>query len=455
MPWVHLSTRPNGHMRVCCTANASSAGATNDKEYGGEVGILKNDDGKPANFNHTSLSEAWNNRYMRSIRTQMLNGEIPPSCQKCFKEEAAGHNSKRMWETDYWSRRVDVNKLLENTKSDGSVPPQITYVDLRLGHKCNLKCSMCSPHDSSLWVNDWRTMYSQIQNPSLKELMVWDNDGKVDGASYDWYLHNDKFWTELYEQIPNMKQLYFAGGEATIIDKHYEILEKCIESGHAKNIELRYNSNGISLPQKLFDLWSHFPKVRFHYSVDSVGKMNDYIRFPSKWSIIERQFRRLDESPSNVEVTIACAVQALNIYYLPEFIQWKLDQNFKKINPAPLGAGLINVHFVYHPAFLNVKILPPEFKKKVRAKYEKFCQKLEERFSGDESFKNNPYGVKRFMGLIKFMESEDWSRRMPEFREYIQLLDKTRGHSFQEVFPEMAHLLETPKGARPCLAEPI
>ena len=44
--WVHLSTRPNGHMRVCCTANASSVGPTNDKEHGGEVGVLKQADGK-------------------------------------------------------------------------------------------------------------------------------------------------------------------------------------------------------------------------------------------------------------------------------------------------------------------------------------------------------------------------------------------------------------------------
>jgi hypothetical protein len=442
LPWAHLSTRPNGHMRVCCTANASSAAATNDKKWGGEVGILKNDDGKPANLNHTTLSQGWNNGYMKSIRKQMLNGEVPPSCSKCFKEEAAGHRSKRQWETDYWSRRLDVNQLVADTKEDGSVPPQIAYVDLRLGHKCNLKCSMCSPHDSSLWINDWKEMYPQVQSSTLKEIMVWANEGKVDGASYDWYLNNESFWTELYEQIPNLRQLYFAGGEATIIDKHYEILEKCIETDHAHHIELRYNSNGIHMPARLYELWSHFPKVRFHFSVDSVGEMNEYIRFPSKWSVIERQFRRLDETPDNVEVTIACAVQALNIYYLPEFIDWKLAQNFKKINPAPLGAGLINVHFVYHPACLNVKIFPNEFKQKVREKYENYCEKLSERFQDDESFLNNAYGVKRLMGLVKFMESEDWSQRMPEFQEYIKLLDKTRGHSFEKTFPEMAHLID-------------
>jgi hypothetical protein len=86
LPWAHLSTRPNGHMRVCCTANASSAAATNDKKWGGEVGILKNDDGKPANLNHTTLSQGWNNGYMKSIRKQMLNGEVPLLVQSALKK---------------------------------------------------------------------------------------------------------------------------------------------------------------------------------------------------------------------------------------------------------------------------------------------------------------------------------------------------------------------------------
>ena len=43
LPWIHLSTRPDGAMRVCCTANASSVGVTNDKEYGGQVGVLRTD----------------------------------------------------------------------------------------------------------------------------------------------------------------------------------------------------------------------------------------------------------------------------------------------------------------------------------------------------------------------------------------------------------------------------
>ena len=161
LPWIHLSTRPNGHLRLCCTANASSAGKTNDKKWGGEVGVLKNSSGKPANLNTTDLITAWNNDFMKTTRQQMLNGEIPASCSKCFKEEKAGHLSKRNWETEYWSKKIDVEKLLDETNKDGSVKPQISYIDLRLGSKCNLKCIMCSPHDSSLWVNDWNKLQSQ------------------------------------------------------------------------------------------------------------------------------------------------------------------------------------------------------------------------------------------------------------------------------------------------------
>jgi hypothetical protein len=135
-------------------------------------------------------------------------------------------------------------------------------------------------------------------------------------------------------------------------------------------------------------------------------------------------------------------VQALNIYYIPDFIKWKLEQNYRRINEWPLGAGLINFHLVYHPAHLNIKILPPAFKQKVARKYEEFYQWLEQRFAGHPDFFASQYGVPRLKGLVQFMMAEDWSRRMPQFREYIRLMDRIRGTSFTKVFPEMSELLE-------------
>ena len=40
LPWIHFATRPNGDMRLCCSANASGAGEDH------EVGLVKMEDGK-------------------------------------------------------------------------------------------------------------------------------------------------------------------------------------------------------------------------------------------------------------------------------------------------------------------------------------------------------------------------------------------------------------------------
>jgi len=449
LPWVHLSTRPDGSMRVCCTANASSVGATNDREHGGMVGILKTDDGKPNNLNVSDFLSSWNSTYMKNVRRQMMNGEKPPSCLKCYKEEAAGHRSKRQWETEYWSKRVSVDKLIENTNDDGSVPPQLAYIDLRFGTKCQLACVMCSPHDSSGWIKDYKAIFPAVENASLKTTMQWKDNGSYNGSSYNWHKQNPVFWEQFYEQIPNMQQIYFAGGESLIIEEHYEILEKCIEMGYAKDLEIRYNSNGVEWRDDLFDLWKHFKLVRFHYSIDSIEEMNDYIRYPSKWKRQKEVFHILDkETSNNVEITVACAVQALNIYYIPDLIKWKLEQNFNKINMWPFGAGGVNYHFVYHPPHLNVKILPNEFKEKCRKKYEEFYPWWEANWEKGipswhkgkvtyEDWRTANYGIQRLEGMLQFMESEDWSIRLPEMKEFLELCDKQRSTSWQDVFPDM------------------
>ena len=454
LPWIHLSTRPDGQMRVCCTATASGVAATSAESTGPMIGILKDEEGKPSNLNVNDFVSSWNSTYMKNVRKQMLNGEQPPSCTKCYKEEAAGHNSKRMWETKYWSDRVDLPKLLKETTSDGEVPPQLAYIDLRFGTKCQLACIMCSPHDSSGWIKEWKAIYPTIKNENIKQIWQWENKGSTNGSSYNWHKNNPVFWQQFYEQIPHIKQLYFAGGESFIIDEHYEILEECIRQGYASEMEIRYNSNCVEWRDDLFELWKHFKIVRLHYSVDSIFEMNDYIRYPSKWKRTEEVFHILDTQTSdNVELTVACAVQALNIYYIPDFIKWKLTQNFKKVNMWPLGAGGINYHFVYWPAYLNVKVLPAWFKEECAKKYEEFIPwwienwelSIPENLKGTvtkEEWMAASYGIDRLRGMISFMKSEDWSNRLPETKDYLEKLDAHRGNSFYKTFPEMKDIFK-------------
>ena len=308
LPWIHLATRPNGDVRVCCTANASGAGKQDEKT----AGLVKKD-GIAMNLRDHTIEEVWNSEHMRRTRLQMLNGEVPSSCVKCFNEEAKGITSKRQWETEEWKQRLDFDKLIASTKEDGTAPVSIPYFDLRLGNLCQLKCVMCSPHDSSSWIKEWKLQYPQYKNKDLLADQGWD-----DQYDYTWY-KKGSFIDSMKHQAFNIQELYFAGGEPLLIPEHYAILEFMVAEGYAKDCNLRYNSNGLELPDKLFKLWDHFKEVRFNFSIDAYGQRNDYIRYPSKWSDVEANLKRLDQNTKdNTVINIACAVQLLNAGYIDE-----------------------------------------------------------------------------------------------------------------------------------------
>jgi len=425
LPWIHLATRPNGDVRLCCTANASGAGVSDVKD----IGLVKRD-GIAMNLKYHTIEEVWNCEQMKHTRLAMLNGDQIDSCRKCYEEESSGIVSKRQWETEIWRDRIDFDSVLASTGQDGSVPVQIPYFDLRLGNACQLKCVMCSPHDSSSWIKEWKIMFPSYTNANLKSDQNWDTD-----FDYNWY-QKGSFLESMKNQSGLIKELYFAGGEPLLIPEHYRILEFMVETGSAANCVLRYNSNGLKLSDRLFNLWSYFKEVKFNFSIDALGEKNDYIRYPSRWNDIEENLHRLDETPDNITVNIACAIQILNVLSVTDLIDWKLHKNFKKINRAPYGAGLIGTHLVYLPSYLNVRVLPTEIKEQAKQKITLFCSKIQ-----SKEFLDNPYGLQRWRGLIKYMEKKDWSNKLPQFSEYIKSLDRSRGTDFKSIFPEYSSLI--------------
>lgn len=424
LPWIHLATRPNGDVRLCCTANASGAGMIDEKS----VGLVK-DDEQPFNFAKDSLDTVWNSNAMKTIRLQMLNNEIPRSCTKCFEEESNGIVSKRQWETVVWKERLDLDSIVDKTTDTGELPVEIPYFDLRLGNVCQLKCVMCSPHDSSSWINDWKLQYPKYKTIELKQDQGWDKQ-----YNYTWY-SNTSFLDSVKGQVKNLKELYFAGGEPLIIPEHYKILEFMVASGDAKNCILRYNSNGLELPDRLFDLWKHFKLVKFNFSIDAYKDKNDYIRYPSKWRDIVSNLHKLDQTGDNVIINMACAVQLLNVLYLDELAEWKVSQRFKKINLVPFGGGLIGLHLVYLPSYLNIKVLPQSLKELAKNRIETFLN-----LHRDTEFVNSPSGKQRWEGIVKYMMSEDWSSKLPSTIEYLTVTDQTRNTDFRNTFRDLMHL---------------
>jgi hypothetical protein len=275
----------------------------------------------------------------------------------------------------------------------------------------------------------WKVQFPKYKNIELKKDQTWDLN-----FDYTWY-KKGSFLESMKGQANSIKELYFAGGEPLLIPEHYNILEFMVNSGNARNCILRYNSNGLEISEKLLYLWNQFKQVKFNFSVDAYGEKNDYIRYPSKWENIETNLRLLDNTGDNIVVNIACAVQALNVLHIDELARWKLNSGFKKINLAPYGAGVIGLHLVYLPSYLNIRVLPQELKQLAADRITRFINTV-----NTDEFLNNSYGRQRWEGIIKYMFEEDWSGKLPALVEYLTVTDQNRGTNFREVFPEMDRL---------------
>ena len=434
IPWIHIATRPNGQMRLCCTANASGA---DTGEY--DVGIAKKN-GKPVDFGRDTLAEAFNGPYIREIRKKFLNGEVPASCVKCFNEEQRGMVSKRIWEGEYWvdQEHVEFKDLIANTDENGAVPNVIRYMDLRLGFACQLKCVTCTPHDSSGIVKQHQKLFPMIKSKFITDQCTW----QMDWADPNWFKRKD-LWDEIYEQIPNITNLYFAGGEPLIIQEHKTFLMEIIKQGRASEVSLRYNTNGLTVSKEWIDIWSQFKHVLIAFSLDAVGDRLEYIRFPTKMTEVEAALSVLESSPDNIEVQFAIAVQLMNIKHMPDFIKWRTKSEFTKPNyrfkedGSKVSSVLRRPHLIWIPSWYNLRALPDDDKAEVRLLFENLKGWLWDNHSRDPEFWKD---WEQWEGILNWMDSDDQSNIAPYFREYMDLIDQFHHTNFDSDFPELAHL---------------
>ena len=116
--------------------------------------------------------------------------------------------------------------------------------------------------------------------------------------------------------------------------------------------------------------------------------------------------------------------------------------NVGLVSGVLMGGGLVNMHLVHIPTFLNITILPEKDKQEVREIFAEFKQWLWDNYTQNDDFwKENPYGWRRWEGLLEHMDSQDNSHLLPGFKEYVNKLDAIRGLDASKVFPELGHLL--------------
>lgn len=423
LPWIHQAIRNNGDIRVCCQAN-----------QGADRGLARKSDGSIYNAEFDDLGDARNAQKMKDIRLCILNNSWHPDCIRCKKEEKSGVRSRSSYESELWSHYFTIEDARRETKKDGSIDikkvPAI-YYDIRFGNFCNLKCRSCGPTDSSAWYEDQVKVWGDTYDDTAGKMKILYVDGKykLENDIYNWY-NSKLFWDQLIKEIPNIQHVYMVGGEPLLINQHYDFLNSCIDKGYSDRIKVEYNSNIVRIPKRSWDIWKNFKAIQIGASIDGIGKVNDYIRYPSKWKTIENNLRKLDEAEGNFNIWIATTVQCMNILHLPDIFKWKIEQNFKRINSEDWHL-IITPHPLHSPHFLNVKVLPLEAKLAIKKRFEnyKFDSKYE-----DES-------KKLLDQYCDFMFQEDYSHLLPKFWEYTNKLDEIRNQKLKDYIPELYELI--------------
>lgn len=171
-----------------------------------------------------------------------------------------------------------------------------SYLEIQTDKTCNGGCIICGPWNSSYWQSELKQFpIKQTVDPIDKILSLID--------------------------IQKTKKILFLGGEPFLSTTDTKILPLIKQP---ELVSLQYTTNGSIYPSQLhIDLWSKFQSVLINFSLDGIGTKFDYIRYPLKWSQVEKNVTRMmKELPSNVQFKSNHTVNILNLYYHNEFEDW-------------------------------------------------------------------------------------------------------------------------------------
>lgn len=419
-PWIHVMTQPTGTVSWCCVARDN----------------FKNDDGTMFDLNKgDQIASVWNGAHMRKIRYQMLNGEQVKGCNHCYDLEDMGFPSYRTnyirdW-FEYSGRGPEIIDRIEKSRENGYIveePPM--YLDFRLGNMCNLKCRMCQPQNSS-----------QINKEYVKIEASDPQAGKFIKDNFTWgqfaehvtpWQDDPEFLKQVELWLPDVTKLYFTGGEPTIIERVYWIMEKCVAMGVADRIELVFNSNMTNIQDRFINLVEKFKKVLMCFSVDAHGSLNEYIRGSSHWEQTDRNVRRYCESSVVGSLLFSPVIQVYNILNITELLDYceELEQSY--------GREIFLTFLICdYPRSLDFRILPDNVRQEAIKKLEAWKPTSKILMNRE----NNVQSLDALINALKEKRHDDWQEQLSIFEEYTKLLDVTRGENFQASVPELWNLL--------------
>jgi hypothetical protein len=340
--------------------------------------------------NKFDLDSVWNSTEHAELKHCVETDTPIAGCTGCYEAESHG----------LISRRIASRQLYENYYQDTDLDldgPQ--GLDYSVGNLCNLKCVICDPGNSSSWIPDYQKIYPLRPVEQLK----YDKFNQLE-------INNP-------ELLKNIKFLHLhGGGEPLLSNNHINLLKEIKKVKGLGDVRVMYNTNGTQRAStELLKLWEECQLIELYFSIDDVGERFNYQRTGANWVQVVENLKWYQENmPHNHMFNINCSWGYLNLYYLPDLVNWHQDNFSSNRYGDPVKLIFQRVIGNFNISHLTATIKQVLFDK----------------------FLNYPQLTELLNGINTSNKNHN------TFWQSINAIDQVRGVNFRSLCPEWAQLLD-------------
>lgn len=249
-----------------------------------------------------SFEELEHSHWMKNIRDKMAEDRWPDECVRCQQSEKVKGESIR-------TKSIMRHKMLHPIRNDYLIVGGV------LDNVCNSACQSCNAGLSTKIGSLETRNYPRVDNYEVFKVLPQDRIIELD----------------------------VNGGEPTA-SKNYKVLLKSLPD----NVKIvRMNTNGSRMISELEDVLKRKIMVIVTMSLDGIGNVHDYTRWPIKWSDYNKtlnSYQELQKKYKLLQLDMWTTVSCLNVKTLPDII------NFAKNKGVPHDWS-----FLDQPSVLNVR----------------------------------------------------------------------------------------------------
>jgi organic radical activating enzyme len=298
-------------------------------------------------------SSIFNTNQKVGERMAMLNGERRSECNTCWKIEAAGGISDRIFKTEF----IPIESLDNWSKDRSLIPMAVTpnNIEIAFSRACNLACSYCMPAFSSTWEADIK-----VNGPyGLKVDGRYNSGfGETDREQTDKIL--EQFWLWWPELEKSLVHLKVTGGEPLMSSEFWHLLELVNKSEHFRG-EITINSNLVQPTEKIDMLIQHLAGHRATIAASIESSLSDaeYSRdgFDSElWMTNVHALLK-----AGIHVRMSTTINNLTVWTFTDYMKMVIDLK------QQYGAEKVsmNCNFVHRPVCMQLQLIPKKYRKKL------------------------------------------------------------------------------------------